>query len=144
LDDADVQLVLTDAANADAARRLAVTIDGCGVVDVEALDAAGSDRDVDVARGPDALALIVYTSGSTGAPKGVMQTDRNVLRNTRNHTNTLHISSDERLSLLASLAAGQAPMAILGAILNGATVCPFDVKAEGFVRLADWLEREAI
>src|SRR5262249_16782431 len=33
---------------------------------------------------------------------------------------------------------------IFGALLNGAMVLPFTLRAEGFVQLADWLDKEAI
>jgi len=46
-------------------------------------DAKGSPLAKRHAAGPDALAFLQYTSGSTGAPKGVMVSQRNVLENTR-------------------------------------------------------------
>ena len=47
---------------------------------------------------PDSLAYIIYTSGSTGAPKGVMQTRRNLLHHVRNYANGLRISPTDRLT----------------------------------------------
>ncbi len=50
---------------------------------------------------PDRLAYILYTSGSTGEPKGVMQNHRNVLHYIRVYTNNLHLNADDRLTLLS-------------------------------------------
>src|SRR5213075_3269684 len=56
--------------------------------------------DVDVSTAPQALAYLLYTSGSTGQPKGVMQNHRNVLHFISAYTNNLHLAAMDRLSLL--------------------------------------------
>ncbi len=71
---------------------------------------------------PDRLAYILYTSGSTGQPKGVMQSHRNVLHYIRLYTNNLHLNVDDRLTLLSSYCFDASVMDIYGALLNGATL----------------------
>src|SRR6185503_20498665 len=88
---------------------------------------------------PDSHGYILYTSGSTGQPKGVIQNHRNVLFHIRNYTNNLHISANDKLTLLSSYGFDAAVMDIFGALLNGATLCPFDIKAEGLARFYQWL-----
>jgi long-chain acyl-CoA synthetase len=56
---------------------------------LDALNALGADADVDIeerrtSRRADDLATIVYTSGTTGRPKGCMLTHRNLLADIRN------------------------------------------------------------
>ncbi|HEX2145676.1 MAG TPA: long-chain fatty acid--CoA ligase [Glycomyces sp.] len=56
---------------------------------IAALEALGADAEVDIeerrtARKADDLATIVYTSGTTGRPKGCMLTHRNLLADIRN------------------------------------------------------------
>ena len=84
---------------------------------------------------PDSLAYILYTSGSTGQPRGVMQSHRNVLHHTRSYTNSLRIAPDDKLTLLSSYGFDAAVMDIFGALLNGAALLPADVKEESCERL---------
>lgn len=46
---------------------------------------------------PDALATIVYTSGTTGKPKGVMLTHRNILSVSEGSGQAMHVHSKQRL-----------------------------------------------
>jgi len=54
------------------------------------------------------LADVFYTSGSTGEPKGVADSHRNLLHNVLRYTNGLAIAPDDRLSLLQSPASAAA------------------------------------
>ncbi|HKI03782.1 MAG TPA: amino acid adenylation domain-containing protein [Thermoanaerobaculia bacterium] len=85
---------------------------------------------------PDAPAYLLYTSGSTGEPKGVVQCHRNVLHHIRAYTNALRIHPGDRLSLLASYGFDASVMDIYGALLNGATLVPFDLRRRSFQDLA--------
>jgi len=89
---------------------------------------------------PDDLAYVYYTSGSTGEPKGVMDTHRNVLHNVMRYTNGLRISPHDRLTLLQRPSFSGAVSSLFGALLNGAAVCPFDVGSQGPARLEEWLD----
>lgn len=84
-------------------------------------------------------AYLIYTSGSTGKPKGVVQSHRNILHNSMMQTNAYGITSKDRFSQLFSPGVMGAVRATYNAFLNGATLCPFDVKAEGFSLLRDWI-----
>jgi amino acid adenylation domain-containing protein len=92
----------------------------------------------------DAVAAIFYTSGSTGQPKGVIQTHRNILDRVMLDTNNFHICPDDRLSLLTSPTYGASLRTLFGALLTGATVCPFNIQNKGVGHLADWLTQEEI
>jgi len=105
---------------------------------------------------PDRLAYILYTSGSTGRPKGVMQNGstgrpkgvmqnhRNVLHYIRAYTNNLHLNRNDRLTLLSSYCFDASVMDIYGALLNGATLYPVDIKQEGLAGLSQRLIDEEI
>jgi amino acid adenylation domain-containing protein len=93
---------------------------------------------------PGGLAYILYTSGSTGEPKGVMQNHRNVLHYIRVYTNNLHLNSDDRLTLLSSYCFDASVMDIYGALLNGATLYPIDLKEDGLAGLLEQVINEEI
>ena len=77
-----------------------------------------------LALSPDALAYIMYTSGSTGEPKGVLQNHRNVLQKVMTQTNDFHISIDDGLVLLYAYQFSASVRVIFGALLNGAGLFP--------------------
>ena len=142
LENAGADLIVTDDANYSAASKLGA--DSRPVLNIDRLDSNLSEENLGLSAPSDSLAYIIYTSGSTGEPKGVTQNHRNVLHQVRRQTNSLHISSDDRLTWLASVSTGQAMTDIYSALLNGATLCPFALKEDGLARLSEWLQQKEI
>ncbi len=66
----------------------------------------------------DSLAYIMYTSGSTGEPKGVAVTHRNVVRLVR-ATDYANFGADEVILQLAPLSFDASTFEVWGALLNG-------------------------
>jgi amino acid adenylation domain-containing protein len=142
LDHAQARAIVCDRANRD---RAAVLADGeRHLVDGEGVAPSSPPARPRPRVSPDNLAYLLYTSGSTGEPKAVMQSHRNVLGHIRNYTNALHIAANDGVTLLASYAFDAAVMDIFGALLNGATLHPIDVRTDGLDGLRRALQREEI
>ncbi len=88
-----------------AERSLAGRFDGCAAVIVE-LEDTGEDVELGSPSGPPAslenLAYVVYTSGSTGVPKGVAITHAGLLNLVRWHRGTYGLSPADRATLIAN------------------------------------------
>jgi len=82
---------------------------------------------------PAGLAYILFTSGTTGKPKGVMQTHRNLLHHAQGYQQALGINRNDRLSLLSPFGFDAAVMDIYAALISGACLCPFDLKNEAYL-----------
>ena len=81
--------------------------------------------------GSEDLAYVYYTSGSTGTPKGVADSHRNVIHNVLRYTRGLAITSSDRLTLLQSPSFSGAVSSTYAALLNGGTLLPYDLHADG-------------
>jgi amino acid adenylation domain-containing protein len=138
----DAAVLLTDRAGLDLGRRLGG--EGVPVLALEDLLAPPPGPEVAAAAAPGDLAYVLFTSGSTGAPKGVMQSHRNLLHNAMKLANGLSIRPDDRLTLLSSASFGASVSDIFGALLTGASVCPYSLSGDGLRRLPEFLSREAI
>lgn len=135
LEQSSARLVLANKGNLRAA------VEACGdsaeVLDIDSLPDDSENPDVRI--GPDAPASLYYTSGSTGVPKGVLSTHRTRALNAMRNTKALHISPDDRLSLLYASRFAGAVNCTFGALLNGAALLPFDVQKYSAAELGRWL-----
>jgi amino acid adenylation domain-containing protein len=146
LADSEAGLVLASRLNQDLASDLATP--RVRVVEVETFardfndEADGANLDLSIT--PDALFSLMYTSGTTGEPKGVLHTHRNTLNAVQQGARRLGYTSDDRMVLLASGAFGASISNLFGSLLIGGCVLPYDIKRRGFLPLADWLDSERI
>ncbi|MBW3655509.1 MAG: amino acid adenylation domain-containing protein, partial [Gemmatimonadetes bacterium] len=127
LEDGEPAALLAEAAFVERVRDFA---GGLPVLVLEEVLAEGSADAVEVGVAPDAPAYSLSTSGSTGVPKGVVQSHRNVLRHIRTYANRLHLGAGDRLSLFSAYGFDAAVMDIYGALLSGATLCPVSLRGE--------------
>lgn len=141
LNDSQAELIITNKTNISLADALTATIP---IINIDELDSTLSRDNLNIVCSPKNLAFILYTSGSTGKPKGFPHTHCNVVIDIRNYTNAGHFCSDDRLLLVSSLSFADSVRTIYSALLNGATLYPFDIRTEGLVSLANWLIQNEI
>jgi len=152
LEDSGCYLILTNAANVSLAQRLTRQIGGkVGIINIDSINmnagdtTPGVDTRGEALENGEALAYILYTSGSTGQPKGVMQTHRNVLYYTRHWIRRFSISESDRLTFITSFSHDQSVQDIFASLLSGACLYPYDIRAaSGIYQLYSLLMEEKI
>jgi amino acid adenylation domain-containing protein len=152
LDDSGAETILTSDLNVATAQNLAresakivsEEIRSTKIISVDGLSDRLFAENLGLPIPPGAIAYILYTSGSTGKPKGVVQSHRNVLHNVMKYTNGVHLGAADRHALLPAYDVGASVSDIFGALLNGASLHPFELRTRGFADLAEWIVSEGI
>ncbi len=142
LDDAKPRLILTNSAHHNLAADVAEQDFDISVFEEDT--AQGPASDPEFAVDADSMAFLAYTSGSTGPPKGVMQSHRQHAQNAVRLTRIMNLSNDDRIVLLASLSASQGVHTMWSGLLNGATLFPFPAAEKGVTNLAAWMSEQGI
>lgn len=118
---------------------------GAGLRTIEYGAWPGSEGEDAFPRVPVNVAATVYlTSGSTGEPKGVTRDQRVMMHHALVYSQDHDIGSGDRQSFLYSTQSGASMPDMLGALLNGAVLCPWDAGAHSVAELAAWIDREGI
>lgn len=142
LEDARVRLIVTNKKYLALTKELIAN--NTPLLNIDQIDSSLTDNNLNRSLSPDTLAYIIYTSGSTGQPKGVFQSQRNLLHNIMTNTNNLHICADDRLLLLSSPSFADAVRTTYAALLNGAGLYPLDIREKGVAGLCKRLIQHEI
>ena len=142
VEDARAQVLLTQAEH----RAQAAELCGDGISLGTFEDILGSETDTrpGLKIAPQASAFIIYTSGSSGHPKGVLQSHINLVHNAWRQTGLMHFSGEDRFTCLYSPSVMGTVRDHFNALLNGAALVPFDLSRQGVASLAEWLVDEHI
>jgi len=135
LEDCEATLLLTDTRHVTLANRVAQG--GQAVLNCDDIDSSTAVANPNCAVGGDTAAFLLYTSGSTGNPKGVLHNHRNVLVEVRNYTSDVGIGPDDRLAVWHSFSFANSIRNLYGALMNGAAVFPYDLPGRGLMPLGD-------
>jgi acyl-coenzyme A synthetase/AMP-(fatty) acid ligase len=142
LDDLQPTLIISDEANLDLAQDLAHG--RCNLMSFKPQGDEASSTNPTLELSGAMTYGIFYTSGSTGRPKGVQRNQSQEVQRAWLENRLFDIGPTDHQSVLTSFSFITASADMLRALLNGATLCMFDVKKYGVARLAKWIDQEAI
>ena len=135
--------VLADEALAARAARL-VARPGA-VVDLDNLKVEDGDSPSEpLPTFPDSLLYVSFTSGSTGVPKGVCQTHRNLNFFVDAYIEAMEIGAGDPISWLFAHGVSASNMDIYGALFTGARLCAFEVRNKSFEGMARWIDEQGL
>jgi len=104
---------------------------------------AYADDNLDGGATAGSLAYVMYTSGSTGAPKGTSIVHRAIVRLVKN-TNFASLTADETFLQLATLSFDASTLEIWGSLLNGGKLVIFPAHKPSLDELARFIEEQRI
>ena len=142
LREVQASIILTDSEGLNVAN--AYSSSDIQIINLDVIDCTLGNENLELTLSPQTPACILYTSGSTGGPKGVLLDHRAVLHRVMLYTNDYFICETDRLSLVQMYMFNASIRDIYGALLNGAGLFLYNLKKEGIHHLAGWLVGEGI
>ena len=141
LDDSGARFLVADGEHAALAQSLASA--KVQIIEVGAIPKSFSKAPL-ITVSADAGAWLMYTSGSTGIPKGVWQNHRSALHHSEVYGEIIKVTPEDRLTLLTSCSLAASVTHLFTGLLNGASLHLFHVRSQGTERLAQWIAREQV
>ena len=136
VEDAEPSVLVTDVQNQTLADEFSSS--SCRILKFESETMTGPTDNPSIEIRPEQTAFLTYTSGTTGRPKGVMKSQRQLCRGAAIHSEAAQYTENDRIPLFVMISTGEGATG-LWVLLNGAMLCPFSLKTKGIAGLADWI-----
>jgi len=140
--DAGPALVICNSASLPVARQVAQS--GVAILNLDLLEGRFPEENPNIPLSPESKAVIFYTSGSTGEPKGAVHDHRGALHFAWIKNNAMERGPGDRVPLTLSFSYGWSLDLIFGTLLSGATVYPCDLTKMTLGAFGDWLIQQRI
>lgn len=144
--DSNAELIVV--ANRDALSHLALDNPSLAsdftLIAIDEIENCLADEQTDVSILPTDMAVILYTSGSTGQPKGIVCNHELLLHRVWHDTAQFQLTPDARLMLTTAPNLGVSSGILYGAMLNGASCHLYSMKERGVTGLPQWLRDNGI
>jgi amino acid adenylation domain-containing protein len=140
--DAGPALVITDNASLQIARQMAQS--SVGILNLDLLEGGLPDQNPHIRLSTESKAVIFYTSGSTGEPKGAVHTHRSALHFAWIKNNAMKRGPGDHVPLTLSFSYGWSLDLVFGTLLSGATIHPCDLTKMSMGAFGDWLIQQHI
>jgi amino acid adenylation domain-containing protein len=138
IEDSEPAVIVTDLQNRNLAGECGPR--GCTILNFDRDIATGPAENPSIIIRPEQTAFLSYTSGTTGLPKGVMQSHRQLRRSAAAYGEAVHYTEKDQVPLFAMVSTGAGAGSRLWSILlHGAMACPFSVKTRGAAGLVEWI-----
>jgi amino acid adenylation domain-containing protein len=135
-EDAEPNVIVADVRNRNLAAEFRNS--DCTILDFESETATGPVHNPSIKIPPEQTAFLTYTSGTTGLPKGVMKSHRQLRRAAAVHSEAMQYTENDRIPLFTTISTGWGTTG-LWFLLNGAMLCPFSLRTRGISGLAKWI-----
>jgi len=144
LDDVHTDLLITNYQNLPLAMTSLAKPQSSNVLNLDDLNANLPRENPNIRREIHDLAYILYTSGSTGLPKGAIHSHRDVLQVVIAQARDLEIGPDDMVSVTITFGFEVSRFAYMAGLLNGGTICLYDIRTLGLGGLPEWIEESGI
>ena len=138
--ESNIDFILTEREYADKLNKFPVRLVDCEICGVETPAAKRTEE-----LSPEQPAYVLYTSGTTGKPKGICVTNRNVCHYVRAFHNEFHLTDNDVMLQYSECTFDIFVEEVFASLLNGAAIAiPSEEDKANIHRLMEFVEKHAV